>query len=186
MTNDLRFVTLSVATLMLAVFAPAVAHANVDGVVPTKHIERVQPLQLADVVVNGSTPAPAPAPAAAPVVVQPAQQAPAQAPVVEAPPSRHTTVVEHEQHNYMTTIAVSALMGGLAGALVGGSLYYLNDNQTHAGRIGYWAAGGVLVGGAVGLTQVIVQEGRVDRATASNLPSDPAPTFRLALVNAHF
>jgi hypothetical protein len=188
MTNDLRLVTrLSVAALMLAAFAPAVAHANVDGVVPAKRIERVQPLQLADVVVNGSTPAPAPAPApaAAPVVVQPAAT---QAPVVEAPPAHQTqtTVVEHEQHNYMTTIAVSALMGALVGALVGGSLYYLNDNQTHPARIGYWAAGGVLVGGAVGLTQIIVQEGRVDRATASNLPMDPAPTFRLALVNARF
>jgi hypothetical protein len=188
MTNDPRLATrLSVAALMLAAFVPAVAHANVDGVVPAKRIERVQPLQLADVVVNGSTPAPppAPAPAVAPVVVQPAQ---APAPVVEAPPARQTrtTVIEHEQHNYMTTIFVSALMGGLAGVLVGGSLYYLNDHQSHAARIGYWAAGGVLVGTGVGLTQIIVQEGRVDRATASNLPTDPAPTFRLALVNARF
>ncbi|MDB4981981.1 MAG: hypothetical protein JWM82_2733 [Myxococcales bacterium] len=171
------------AMLVAAAVAPSVAHATENGAAKrAAPIERVQ--LLADVVVN-SPPAPAPAPVApapAPVVV------PAQAPVVEAPPvhETHATVVEHEQHNYMTTIAVSALMGGLAGALVGGSIYYLSDNQTHAARIGYWAAGGVLVGGAVGLTQVIVQEGRVDRATASNLPTDPAPTFRLALVNGHF
>jgi hypothetical protein len=142
----------------------------------------------ADVVVNGSTPAAPPpaAPAPAPVVVQP-QPAPvvAPAPVVEAPPARRTTVVEHETHNYMSTIAVSALMGGLAGVLVGGSLYFLVDDQQHASRIGYWAAGGVLVGTGIGVTQVVVQESRVERATAS-LPTDPAPTFRLALWRAQF
>jgi hypothetical protein len=132
----------------------------------------------ADVVVNGTQ-----QPAPAPVVVEPvpapvAQPAPvvvppAPAPVVEPAP-RRTTVVEHENHNYMSTIAVSALMGGVAGVLVGGAIYYLADNQTHPGRILYWGAGGVLVGGAVGVTQLIVQESRVDRATASNLPTDPA------------
>jgi hypothetical protein len=164
--------------LAAAMLAPA-ARASA-----TPDVERVQPLLLGDVVVNGTT-QPAPAPAQpAPVVVQPQTQSP---PVV-APPARQTqtTVVEHEQHNYMTTVAVSALMGGLAGALVGGSLYYLADDQKHPARIGYWAAGGVLVGGAVGVTQVLVQESRVDRATASRLPTDPAPTFRLALARVRF
>jgi len=139
----------------------------------------------ADVVVNGSTPAPAPAPvpaAPAPVVVQPQVQPVAPVEV----PARRTTVVEHETRNYMGTIFVSALAGGLAGVLVGGSLYYLADNQTHAARIGYWAAGGVLVGAGVGLTQVIVQESRAERATAMRLPTDPAPTLRLALFQARF
>ncbi len=171
------------AMLVAAAVAPSVAHATESGGAKRSvPVERVQ--LLADVVVN-SPPANVPAPAAPPPAVVPVATP---APVVEAPPVHETraTVVEHEQHNYMTTIAVSALMGGLAGALVGGSIYYLSDHQNHAARIGYWAAGGVLVGGAVGVTQVIVQEGRVDRATASNLPTDPAPTFRLALVNAAF
>jgi hypothetical protein len=154
-----------------------VAVASVVALGPAAH---------ADVVVNGTTQpapaAPAPAPAPAPVVVQPPVQ---QVAPVEVP-ARRTTVVEHETHNYMGTIFVSALAGGLAGLLVGGSLYYLNDNQQHASRIGYWAAGGVLVGTGVGLTQVIVQETRAERATAMRLPTDPAPTLRLALVNVRF
>lgn len=137
----------------------------------------------ADVVVQGTQPTPAPQAAPAPVVVQP--QAPAAAPAVTPVPSRQTTVVERENKNYMSTIFISALTGGLAGALVGGALYFLVDDQTHAPRIGYWAAGGVLVGTGVGLAQVMVQESRMDRATSA-LPSDPAPTFRLALFRARF
>jgi hypothetical protein len=144
------------------------------------------PAARADVVVNGApqpaAPAPTPPPAPAPVVVAPQVQ-----PVAPVEmPARRTTVVEHETHNYMGTILVSALAGGLAGLLVGGSIYYLADNQAHAARIGYWAAGGVLVGAGVGLTQVIVQESRAERATASRLPTDPAPTLRLALFTSRF
>jgi hypothetical protein len=147
------------------------------------------PAARADVVVNGTTqPAPPPpAPAPAPVVVQPQPVAPVVQPVAPVEvPARRTTVVEHETHNYMGTIFVSALAGGLAGLLVGGSLYYLADNQQHASRIGYWAAGGVIVGTGVGITQVIVQESRAERATAMRLPTDPAPTLRLALLTARF
>lgn len=145
-------------------------------------------LARADVVVNGSNPPPA---QPAPVVVQPQQQPATNTTVVQpvesapAPARRTTTVVERENRNYMSTIFVSALMGGLAGALVGGALYFLVDDQQHAPRIGYWAAGGVLVGTGVGLAQVMVQESRADRAV-SMLPSDPAPTFRLALFRARF
>jgi hypothetical protein len=178
--NRASAILFAMVTVTAGALAPATAHATTDGINTTRApIARVQPL-LADVVVNG---APAAAPAA-PVVAAPVA---APAPVVEAPAhTTNATVVEHEQHNYMTTIAVSALMGGVVGVLIGGSLYYLNDNQTHPGRIGYWAAGGVLVGTGVGLTQIVIQESRVERATASNLPTDPAPTLRLALFQKSF
>ena len=136
--------------------------------------------QLADNVVvtpQGST-APATAPVQ-PVLVQPVAVQP-----VETAPRRTTVVHEERPHNYMTTIAVSALMGAVAGALVGGAIYYLGS-QDHAARIGYWAAGGVLVGTGVGLVQLAVQESRAD-AVATRLPSDPVPTYRLALLNLRF
>jgi hypothetical protein len=139
----------------------------------------------ADVVVNG-TQQPSPP---QPVVVQPPQPAPVvaqpQAPVA-APVPRHTTVIEHEPHNYMSTIAWSAIAGGVAGVLVGGAIYYLVDDRTHADRIFYWGAGGVLVGSAVGIMQVVSEENRLDRATASRLPVDPVPTYRLALYRVRF
>ncbi|MEP6651766.1 MAG: hypothetical protein ABJA82_00315 [Myxococcales bacterium] len=121
----------------------------------------------------------APAPAAAP--------APQQAAPVE---TSHTNKVVHtdveSNHNYMGTLAVSALMGGLVGVLVGGSIYFLGD-RNNAQNIGYWAAGGVLLGTGVGVTQIVVQESRASNATALNkLPSDPAPTFRLALFRTSF
>jgi hypothetical protein len=165
------FVVVVATAPSLAAFAKAT-----EATPPARAVQPIEPLLVADVVVNGAPQQAAPPPAAAP-----AQAAPA--PVIETP--ARATVVEHEQHNYMTTVAVSGLMGGLAGVLIGGSLFYLADDQTHAARIGYWAAGGVLVGVGVGITQVVVQESRVDRVT-SRLPSDPAPTFRLALYQAKF
>jgi hypothetical protein len=139
---------------------------------------------LADSVVV--TPQGPSAPAAQPVTpVAPAAVPVAAAPVEEAPPRRTTVVHEDEPHNYMSTIAVSAIMGAVVGALVGGSIYYLGS-QDHAARIGYWAAGGVLLGTAVGLTQVVVQENRADAAVASRFPTDPVPTYRLALLNLRF
>jgi len=174
-----------VLTLAVGLLLSTSARAKVDA--PARQgaatPERVQPLLLADVVVQGQQPAPTPAPAPAapaPVVVEPQTQAPVVA------PAHSSTVVEHENRNYMETIAVSALMGAVAGVLVGGAIYYLADNRTHAPRILYWGAGGVLVGTAVGLTQLAVQESRVDRATASRLPNDPAPTLRLALLQKSF
>jgi hypothetical protein len=147
-------------------------------------------LQLADNVVvtpQGSTPQAQPAPAqpATSVAVTPAP-APAQAVAVEPGPRKvvHTDV--ESNHNYMTTIAVSALMGGIAGGLVGGAVYYLGSRD-NAVNIAYWAAGGVLVGTGVGLVQLMVQENRVSEATAlRKLPSDPSPTLRLALYRTRF
>ena len=174
-----RISILAAAAALLA-SATAVAKQEVRANGAAAESERVQ--LLADVVVNGTQqPAPPPAPAA-PVVVQPA---PAPAPVVAPAETHSSTVVEHENHSYMGTIVWSALGGGITGALIGGAIYYLSDNQTHPARIGYWAAGGVLVGTAVGVTQIAIQESRVDRATAS-LPSDPAPTMRLALYRLAF
>jgi len=172
-------------------FAPVAAQAKTDGRANTqsKVIVPVQPLTVADnvVVTPGTQAAPA-APATAPTVVVP-QQTPPPAPAPVAVPvqpshTSNTQVVEHE-HSYVGTIFISALLGGAAGALIGGALWYLNDDQTHAARIGYWAAGGVLVGTGIGVAQLVVQEGRHERAVAS-LPSDPAPTFRLALYQAQF
>jgi len=147
------------------------------------------PMAFADNVIVGTQPsAPAPAAAApsapAPVVVTPTQAAPAQPVVVDDPSSRrvvHTDV--QPTHSYMGTIAGSAFAGGAAGALVGAAIYFLGS-QTHPYNIAYWAAGGVLVGTGVGIAQVMVQESRVDRATA--MTADPAPTLRLALYQTRF
>lgn len=145
---------------------------------------RAQPargeVQVADNVVV--TPQPGmPATQAAPV------QPVAAAPVAVDPGPRKVVHAEvASSHNYMTTIAVSALMGGLVGGLVGGAVYYLGD-RNHAVNIAYWAAGGVLVGTGVGIMQLVVQENRVSEATTlRKLPSDPAPTLRLALYRTRF
>jgi uncharacterized protein YcfJ len=128
-------------------------------------------------------PAPAPTPAQTQVQVQPAQQA--VEPVAPAPRTNRTVVTEDRPHNYMGTIAFSALMGGLLGALVGGAVYYL-DNQDHAYNIAYWAAGGVLLGTGVGIVNVAADESRSERAVGLNHPKDPVPTYRVSLLNARF
>jgi len=178
------------ATMVMAVVAaialPSLAHATTTtGARPaTLHMRLVAD----NVVVSPGSNGPAAAPAApAQTVVVPQASAPAAqpAPVVDAP-SKRTNVQADVQgpRNYMSTIAVSALMGGLAGGLVGGAVYYLGD-RNDAINIAYWAAGGVLVGTGVGVMQVVVQENRVSNAVA-RLPSDPAPTYRLALLRLKF
>jgi hypothetical protein len=140
---------------------------------------------LADNVVvtpSGQT-APAPQPAPTQVQVQPVQ--PVQ-PVTTVPAPTHRTVVtEDRPRNFMGTIAFSALMGGLLGALVGGAVYYLDD-QDHAYNIAYWAAGGVLLGTGVGIINVAADEGHRERAIGMHHHKDPVPTYRVSLLNARF
>lgn len=135
-------------------------------------------------IVNPSTATAAPAPAV--VQVQPVQPVQEQAPVVAS--SRQRVIHEEVRapHNVMATIAVSALMGGLTGLLVGGAIYYLADNQEHAARIGIWAAGGVLVGTGVGIVQVAADESRASAVVSHLWSPDPARTYRLALFRASF
>jgi hypothetical protein len=136
-----------------------------------------------DVNVN---PAPPP-PATGSTVVVPVEQQPQQAPVAAPQPRTQKVVNEDvEHHNYMGTVALSALMGGVAGALVGGAIYYLGD-QTNARNIAFWAAGGVLVGTGVGVVQVAVEENRANTAVSSRGgTADPVPTYRLALMRLNF
>ena len=146
-------------------------------------------ITLADnvVVTPQSTPAPAPTPAQNTTVV-PAQPAPSQNVNVEpaAAPSRRTVHTEHEPKPFMSTIVWSAFLGGLGGALIGGAVYFLDD-QENPERIGYWAAGGVLVGTAVGIVNVATDESRAERAVSSRtMPRDPVPTFRLSLLQGRF
>lgn len=170
-----------VSVLMLAMSSSVAFAKAASDVAPVVPLPKAS--LLADSVVV--TPQNQPAPAPPQVQVAPATVPVAAAPVVEEPSRRTTVVHEDSPHNYMTTIAVSAIMGAVAGALIGGAIYYLG-NQDHAARIGYWAAGGVLVGTGVGLTQIVVQENRADAAVASHFSTDPAPTYRLALMNLHF
>jgi hypothetical protein len=143
---------------------------------------------LADnVVVTPQGQAPAPAPSSTTTVVP----APTQPVVVEptpapAPAPRKTVVTESAPpRSMMGTIAVSALMGALAGGLIGGAIYFLDD-QENPERIGYWAAGGVLVGTGIGIINVVTDESRAERAVSSRLPRDPVPTFRLSLLQGRF
>jgi hypothetical protein len=141
---------------------------------------------LADNVVVTPTgqPAPAPAPAPTSVNVQPAPQPVEAVPAVV--PTHRTVVTEDKPHNFMATIAVSALMGAVAGALIGGAIYYLDTPREHPERVGYWAAGGVLVGTGIGIINVMADESRAERAVSQHLPTDPVPTYRVSLLQTHF
>jgi len=74
----------------------------------------------------------------------------------------------------------------VAGALIGGAIYFLDTPREHPERIGYWAAGGVLVGTGIGIINVVADENRAERAVANRLPSDPVPTYRVSLLQTHF
>jgi hypothetical protein len=156
-------------TVMMALLGGSVARAgDVEVVNPAPAAQPAQPAQNTTTVV--------PTAPVQPVATEP-----------QAPPVHKDVHADvSPPHNAMATIAVSALMGGLAGLLVGGAIYYLNDNQEHATRIGYWAAGGVLVGAGVGVVQVIADESRASQAVSSIWSPDPAHTVRVALFTKHF
>jgi len=136
------------------------------------------------VVTPGQTPAPAPVPPPNSTInVQPVQ--PVEAAPVVAPPQR-TVVTEDRPHNYVATVFVSALLGGLGGALIGSAIYYLDTPRDNPQNIGYWAAGGVLVGTGIGIINVAVDESRAERAVATHLPKDPVPTYRVSLLQTRF
>jgi hypothetical protein len=155
-------------TVMMALLGSTVARAG--------DVEIVNPNQPAPPAPQTQVTVPAAPPPVQPVAVEPV-----------APPVRKEV---HEDvqapHNIMGTIAVSALMGGVVGALVGGAIYFLGDHQDHAARIGYWAAGGVLLGTGVGIVQVVADESRADQAVSSAWSPNPAHTYRVALFTKHF
>lgn len=180
---------LGISVVVVAVSSSA-AFAKVDG-----GERAVTPLPKAsvvadNVVVTPGTNTPAPAPTTPPnqtVNVQPVQGGqPEQAPVYAPQPPHKTVVTEDQPHNYMSTIAVSALMGAVAGALIGGAIYVLDTPRDHPERVGYWAAGGVIVGTGIGIINVMADESRSERAVSSRLPSDPVPTYRVSLLQTRF
>jgi len=182
---------LGLSVMVVAISASAAFAKVTDEASPRAPSSVVTPLPaertLADnvVVTPSSQAAPAPAPAPQPntsVQVQPVQ------PVQAAPtyaPTQRTVITEDKPHNYMATIAVSALLGAVAGVLIGGSIYFL-DNQEHPYNIAYWAAGGVLVGTGVGIINVVTDESRAERAVGTRFERDPAPTYRLSLLKTTF
>jgi len=182
---------LGVSVVAVALGSSAAFAKVTDQSSATSSAGAVSPLPkagtLADNVVvtpGQAAPAPAPAPQGPTVNVQPAPVAVEPAPVV-APPQR-TVVTQENPHNYVATIFVIALLGGIGGALIGGAIYYLDTPREHPARIGYWAAGGVLVGTGIGVINVIADESRAERAISNHLPTDPVPTFKMALLNKSF
>lgn len=171
-------------SVMAVALTSSAAFAKTDaGARPVSPLPKAGALADNVVVTPSGTTAPAPAPTPTPsqsVNVQPVEQAP-----VAMPPHK-TVVTEDKPHNYMSTIAVSAIMGAVVGALIGGAIYVLDTPREHPERVGYWAAGGVIVGTGVGLINVMADENRSERAVSTRLPSDPVPTYRVSLLQTRF
>jgi hypothetical protein len=176
---------LGISVLAVALSSSA-AFAKTDvGSRPVSPLPKAAALADNVVVTPTGQTAPAPAPATPTNVnVQPAPQPVEAVPAVA--PTQRTVVTEDKPHNDMATIAGSALMGAVAGALIGGAVYYLDTPREHPERIGYWAAGGVIVGTGIGLINVMADESRAERAVSQHLPSDPVPTYRVSLLQTHF
>ena len=96
-----------------------------------------------------------------------------------------TVVVREEDsgRSVMGTVAKNTAYGAVAGALVGGALYLLDDDDDDAIEIAYWAAGGALVGVAVGVVQALIDEGQESAAVSRRGGfAHPAPTVMVPLL----
>jgi hypothetical protein len=110
------------------------------------------------------------APAVQPVQAAPVVQAPAPVQAVPAatgPTKSRQVNVETHSENYMLTVAKSTFFGAVAGAIIGGAIYFIDRDNVRPVTVAYWASGGALVGAAAGVIQVAVSEGRTERATSS-------------------
>jgi hypothetical protein len=139
-----------------------------------------------------STPPPPPptvvqTPAPQQVQVQPAPQ---QVQVQPAPVTSKQVVTDTHSPSFMATIAKNTFYGAVAGALVGGAIYFIDRDSMRAASIGYWAAGGALVGVGVGAIEVATREDRNERAVSQLLGGPRARRINVAfvprLVNLHF
>jgi hypothetical protein len=98
----------------------------------------------------------------------------------------NTVVTESNTGNYVATVAGSALAGGLVGALIGGAVFWIDDEDQDWTDLGYWAAGGVLLGAGAGVVQVVVQESRASKAVAERRLRLPGRGFRVAVAEGRF
>jgi hypothetical protein len=97
-----------------------------------------------------------------------------------------TVVTESNTGNYVATVAGSALAGGLVGALIGGAVFWMDDEDQDWTDLGYWAAGGVLLGAGAGVVQVVVQESRASKAVSERRLRSPGRGFRVAIAEGRF
>jgi hypothetical protein len=127
-----------------------------------------------------------------PVAAAPAQPVAQAVPVQTSPvsSSNKTVVAETHHENYMLTVAKSVFFGAVAGALVGSAIYFIGGREAKPVSIGYWTAGGALVGVAAGLVEVAVNESRTEQAVSSIMEQkDSHPrgiAFVPRLVNLRF
>jgi hypothetical protein len=136
--------------------------------------------------VNSTAPAAAPATTVvqAPPAVQVAQQ-PVAAPTNTTSKNVNVTAETHSE-NFMGTIAKNTFFGAVAGALVGGAIYFIDRDDIRPVTVAYWASGGALVGAAVGIVEVSMREDRNERAVSKALGGKTSVAFVPRLVNVRF
>jgi hypothetical protein len=131
-----------------------------------------------------NSPAPVAAAPATTVVQAPPSQVQLQQPT---PVTSKQVVTETHEENFMGTIAKNTLYGAVAGALVGGAVYFIARDDVRPVTVAYWASGGALVGAAVGIVEVSTREERNERAVSQVLGGRRANVaFVPRLVNLRF
>lgn len=87
------------------------------------------------------------------------------------------TVRTSEGPTFMGTVARNTFAGAMAGLLVGGAIWLLDTPRHDAQNIGYWTAGGALVGAAVGVVQLLADENPTTRLGDRYARRGPAPAY---------
>jgi hypothetical protein len=72
--------------------------------------------------------------------------------------TREEVRVERGTGDFMGVIARNAFFGALLGGLIGGAGYLLSGRDWSPWNIAYFAAGGVIVGTAAGLVELMIRE----------------------------
>jgi hypothetical protein len=92
---------------------------------------------------------------------------------------RDEPVVIHSSNGptFMGTVARNTFAGALAGFLVGGAIWLLDTPRHDAQNVGYWTAGGALVGAALGVVQLLADENPRARLGDRYAAAGPSPAF---------
>ncbi|MBA2662557.1 MAG: hypothetical protein H0U74_09705 [Bradymonadaceae bacterium] len=103
-------------------------------------------------------------------------------------PEERVRVEQVPPPNYIGVLTRSAFLGGILGGLVGLGGYLISGRTWDPWNIAYFAGGGILVGTAVGLIEIVARDDRAQgsRASLEYLERDMPRTLDVRIFNLDF
>lgn len=108
-------------------------------------------------------------------------------PTLQLDPALQDYGVEtYHHHTFMGTVARNALGGALAGLLIGTAVWLLDTPRHDTQNIGFWTAGGALVGAVIGVAQLMGDENPSARLGDRYATTGPATAYLVPALSVKY